>query len=129
MADITTSPQGEVSDTTTAGLQGEVSGTSSPENAGSQDNVSGVVAVKSKSRRKEFIGHVRSDKMNKTIVVAVETLTLHPLYKKYVRRIKNFKAHDETNSAKIGDLVRVVECRPLSKEKCWTLAEILERAK
>jgi small subunit ribosomal protein S17 len=83
-------------------------------------------AVKTK---KEFVGVVKSDKMNKTIVVAVETTALHSLYKKYVRRIKKLKAHDETNDAKIGDRVRVVECRPISKEKCWKLAEIIERAK
>jgi small subunit ribosomal protein S17 len=85
-----------------------------------------AVAVKTK---KEFVGVVKSDKMSKTIVVAVETTTLHPLYKKYVRRIKKLKAHDETNDAKIGDRVRVAECRPISKEKCWKLAEIIERAK
>ncbi|MDR1899199.1 MAG: 30S ribosomal protein S17 [Treponema sp.] len=86
-------------------------------------------AVKAKSGKKEFVGVVKSDKMDKTIVVAVETTTLHPLYKKYVRRIKKVKAHDEANDAKIGDRVRVIECRPISKEKCWKLAEILERAK
>jgi small subunit ribosomal protein S17 len=85
--------------------------------------------VKAKNGKKEFVGTVKSDKMNKTIVVAVETTTLHPLYKKYVRRIKKVKAHDETNDAKIGDRVRVIECRPISREKCWKLAEILERAK
>jgi small subunit ribosomal protein S17 len=83
-------------------------------------------AVKTK---KEFVGVVKSDKMDKTIVVVVETTTLHSLYKKYVRRMKKLKAHDETNDAKIGDRVRVVECRPISKEKCWKLAEIIERAK
>jgi small subunit ribosomal protein S17 len=67
--------------------------------------------------------------MDKTIVVTIETTTLHPLYKKYVKRAKKVKAHDETNDAKIGDRVRVIECRPISKEKCWKLAEILERAK
>jgi small subunit ribosomal protein S17 len=86
-------------------------------------------ALKSKSGKKEFVGIVKSDKMNKTIVVAVETLALHPLYKKYVKRIKKVKAHDETNDAKTGDRVRVIECRPISREKCWKLAEILERAK
>jgi small subunit ribosomal protein S17 len=86
-------------------------------------------AVKSKGGKKEFTGIVKSDKMNKTIVVAVETLTLHPLYKKYVKRIKKVKAHDETNDAKTGDRVRVIECRPISREKCWKLVEILERAK
>jgi small subunit ribosomal protein S17 len=86
-------------------------------------------AVKAKSGKKEFVGIVKSDKMDKTIVVAVETTTLHSLYKKYVRRLKKLKAHDEGNEAKIGDRVRVIECRPISKEKCWKLAEIVERAK
>jgi small subunit ribosomal protein S17 len=86
-------------------------------------------AVKTKSGRKEFVGIVKSDKMDKTIVVSIETKTLHPLYKKYVTRIKKVKAHDEKNDAKTGDRVRVVECRPLSKEKCWRLESILERAR
>jgi small subunit ribosomal protein S17 len=85
--------------------------------------------TKTKSGKKEFVGIVKSDKMEKTIVVAVETLTLHPLYKKYITRTKKLKAHDETNDAKIGDKVRVVECRPVSKEKCWRLAAVLERAR
>jgi small subunit ribosomal protein S17 len=85
--------------------------------------------VRKKSGKKEFIGIVKSDKMEKTIVVSIETLTLHPLYKKYVKRSKKVKAHDEKNEAKIGDRVRVIECRPISKEKCWKLAEIIERAK
>jgi small subunit ribosomal protein S17 len=85
--------------------------------------------VNKKSGRKEFVGIVRSDKMDKTIVVAVETTTLHPLYKKYIRRTKKLKAHDENNEAHAGDQVRVVECRPVSKEKCWNLAAILERAR
>jgi len=84
---------------------------------------------KARSGKKEFIGVVKSDKMDKTIVVAVENKTLHPLYKKYVTRIKRLKAHDETNDAKIGDRVKVIECRPISREKCWKLAEILERAR
>jgi small subunit ribosomal protein S17 len=88
-----------------------------------------MMAVEAVKTKKEFVGVVKSDKMAKTIVVAVETTTLHSLYKKYVRRIKKLKAHDETNDAKIGDRVRVVECRPISKEKCWKLAEIIERAK
>ena len=82
-----------------------------------------------KSGKKEFVGTVKSDKMDKTIVVSVETTALHPLYKKYVVRSKKVKAHDEKNEAKIGDRVRVVECRPISKEKCWKLDAILERAK
>ena len=93
-----------------------------------EDAVAGK-AVKASSGKKEFIGVVKSNKMNKTIVVSVETLALHPLYKKYVIRMKKLKAHDEKNDARIGDRVRVVECRPISKEKCWKLVEILERAK
>jgi len=82
-----------------------------------------------KTGKKEFIGIVKSDKMEKTIVVSIETLTLHPLYKKYVKKLKKVKAHDEKNDAKIGDRVRVIECRPISREKCWKLVEIIERAK
>ncbi|MDR3302631.1 MAG: 30S ribosomal protein S17 [Spirochaetaceae bacterium] len=67
--------------------------------------------------------------MDKTIVVSVESRSLHPLYKKYVKRVKRIKAHDEQNEARTGDRVRVVECRPISKEKCWRLVEILERVK
>jgi small subunit ribosomal protein S17 len=84
---------------------------------------------KERGGKKEFIGVVKSDKMDKTIVVAVENKTLHPLYKKYITRIKRLKAHDEKNDAKAGDRVRVRECRPISKEKCWNLVEILERAR
>jgi small subunit ribosomal protein S17 len=84
---------------------------------------------KAVSGKKEFVGIVKSDKMDKTIVVAVVTKTLHPLYKKYITRTKKVKAHDETNDAKTGDRVRVVECRPISKEKCWKLAAVLERAR
>jgi len=84
---------------------------------------------KKKIRKKEFIGIVKSDKMMKTIVVTVDTMKLHPLYKKYVKRTKKVKAHDEKNDAKIGDRVRVIECRPLSREKRWKLVEILERAR
>ncbi|MCK9286941.1 MAG: 30S ribosomal protein S17 [Sphaerochaetaceae bacterium] len=81
------------------------------------------------ANKKRFTGLVTSDKMDKTIVVAVSTRTLHPLYKKYVNRTKKLKAHDERNDAHIGDMVRVVECRRLSKDKCWRLEQIVERAK
>jgi len=91
--------------------------------------MSDTTAEKTKTRKKEFIGIVKSNKMEKTIVVSIETLTLHPLYKKYIKRSKKVKAHDEKNEAKIGDRVRVIECRPISKEKCWKLVEIIERAK
>lgn len=86
-------------------------------------------SVQMKSGNREFIGIVTSDKMDKTIVVSVNTKKLHPLYKKYVTSTKKVKAHDEINDAKMGDKVRVMECRPISKDKCWKLVEILERAK
>lgn len=85
--------------------------------------------VEKKTGKKEFVGIVTSDKMDKTIVVSIINRSLHPLYKKYVTRIKKVKAHDEHNEAKVGDRVRVMECRPISKEKCWKLVEIIERAK
>ncbi|MEG0579461.1 MAG: 30S ribosomal protein S17, partial [Niameybacter sp.] len=79
--------------------------------------------------RKVRIGKVVSDKMDKTIVVAVATKVSHPLYKKTLNRTTKFKSHDEENSAKIGDTVKIMETRPLSKDKRWRLVEILERAK
>ncbi len=74
-------------------------------------------------------GIVKSDKMDKTIVVEITMRKLHPLYKKYVTRSKRIKAHDEQNEAHEGDTVRVVECRPLSRDKRWRLAEVVEKAK
>ena len=85
--------------------------------------------VQNKAAMRSFVGIVTSDKMDKTIVVSVTTKKLHPLYKKYVTRVKKCKAHDEKNNAHIGDTVRIVECRPLSKDKCWRLVEIVERAR
>ena len=82
-----------------------------------------------KSGKREFVGVVVSDKMNKTIVVEVRTKKLHKLYKKYVSTSKKYKAHDEENTANRGDTVRIIECRPISKEKKWRLLEVLERAK
>lgn len=79
--------------------------------------------------RKTRVGKVVSDKMDKTIVVAIETRVVHPLYNKIVRRTIKLKAHDENNECKVGDKVLVMETRPLSKEKRWRLAEILEKAK
>ena len=75
------------------------------------------------------IGKVVSDKMQKTVVVAIERFVQHPLYKKGVKHTIKFKAHDENNDCKIGDKVRVMETRPLSKDKRWRLVEIIERAK
>jgi small subunit ribosomal protein S17 len=80
------------------------------------------------TRRKVRIGKVVSDKMDKTIVVAVETYKRHPLYGKRVKSTKKFKAHDEQNIAKVGDIVKIMETRPLSKEKRWRLVEIVEKA-
>lgn len=85
--------------------------------------------AKTRKEKQVLQGIVVSDKMDKTIVVEIVMRKLHPLYKKYLTRSKKVKAHDETNDAKIGDVVRVVETRPLSKEKRWRLAEIVERAK
>lgn len=82
-----------------------------------------------KSYKKSYTGMVVSNKMDKTIVVEIKERTLHGLYKKYVNSTKKVKAHDERNDAGIGDTVRVVECRPISKDKCWRLTEIVERAK
>lgn len=79
--------------------------------------------------RKTRIGKVTSDKMDKTIVVAIENHVKHPLYGKIVKRTYKIKAHDENNECKIGDTVKVMETRPLSKEKRWRLVEITERAK
>jgi len=79
--------------------------------------------------RKVRTGKVVSDKMEKTIVVAVETKVRHPLYGKTMNKTTKFKAHDENNDAKTGDIVEIMETRPLSKDKRWRLVEIVERAK
>jgi small subunit ribosomal protein S17 len=78
-------------------------------------------------KRKVREGLVVSDKMDKTVVVAVETRKVHPLYKKAVRVTKRYKAHDENNACKIGDKVKIVETRPLSKEKSWRVTEIMSK--
>ena len=82
-----------------------------------------------KGANRSLVGLVTSDKMDKTIVVSINTKRMDTLYKKYVTRTKKCKVHDEKNEAHIGDTVRIVECRPLSKDKCWRLEEIIERAK
>ena len=79
--------------------------------------------------RKTRVGKVVSDKMDKTIVVAIEDNVRHPLYKKTIKRTTKLKAHDETNSCGIGDRVEIMETRPLSKDKRWRLVEVLEKAK
>ena len=82
-----------------------------------------------RNARKTKVGKVVSDKMEKTIVVAVVDTESHPLYKKSVKKTVKFKAHDENNEAHVGDTVSIMETRPLSKDKRWRLVEILERAK
>lgn len=84
--------------------------------------------TETRSTRKERVGKVMSDKMDKTIVVAVERQVKHPLYKKYITRTSRFKAHDEDEEAREGDTVRIMETRALSKQKRWRLAEIIRRA-
>jgi len=81
-----------------------------------------------REKRKILVGRVVSNKMDKTVVVSVESLKRHPLYGKVIRQRKRYKAHDENNACQIGDLVRMIESRPLSKEKRWVITEIMERA-
>jgi small subunit ribosomal protein S17 len=85
--------------------------------------------VAQRNLRKTRIGEVTSDKMDKTVVVAVEQKVKHPLYKKYVKRTKTMKVHDELNECAVGDKVEIMETRPLSKDKCWRLVKIVEKAK
>ncbi len=82
-----------------------------------------------RGKRKTRIGLVSSDKMDKTVVVAVERLKRHPLYGRVQRVTKKFKAHDETNECKVGDRVRIMETRPISRDKNWRVLSIVERAK
>ncbi|ACF13561.1 ribosomal protein S17 [Chloroherpeton thalassium ATCC 35110] len=82
-----------------------------------------------RNRRKERVGKVVSNKMQKSIVVAVERYVQHRVYKKYYKQTTKIMAHDEKNDAKLGDTVRIMESRPLSKRKAWRLVEIIERAK
>jgi small subunit ribosomal protein S17 len=79
--------------------------------------------------RKERTGLVTSNKMDKSITVQVERRVKHPIYKKFVKKSTRFSAHDENNECNIGDTVRIMETKPLSKNKCWRLVEIIERAK
>ena len=80
-------------------------------------------------RRKEKVRTDKSDKMDKTVVVAIEDFVRHPLYGKAVKRTKKVKAHDENNECRIGDRIRIMETRPISKQKRWRLVEIVEKAK
>ena len=85
--------------------------------------------MEERNLRKTRVGKVVSDKMDKTIVVAIENHVKHPLYKKIVKKTYKLKAHDAENACRIGDTVKVMETRPLSKDKRWRLVEILEKAK
>ncbi|MFN3556130.1 MAG: 30S ribosomal protein S17 [Bacteroidales bacterium] len=85
--------------------------------------------METRTRRKERVGVVKSNKMDKSIVIKVMRRVKHPKYGKFVKKSSNFMAHDENNECNIGDTVRIMETRPLSKNKCWRLVEILERAK
>ena len=82
-----------------------------------------------RNMRKTLVGRVASDKMDKTIVVAIEDSVKHKLYNKVIKRTIRFKAHDENNEARVGDRVKIMETRPLSKDKRWRLVEIVEKAK
>jgi len=85
--------------------------------------------METRASRKERTGIVVSNKMQKSIVIEVQRKVRHPKYGKFVKRSSRFMAHDETNQCNIGDTVRIMETRPLSRNKCWRLVEILERAK
>ena len=85
--------------------------------------------METRNFRKEKIGVVTSNKMTKSIVVSVERKVKHPKYGKFVKRTSKFMAHDEENTCQIGDTVRIMETRPMSKDKCWRLVEVIERAK
>ncbi|HVA57303.1 MAG: 30S ribosomal protein S17 [Gemmatimonadaceae bacterium] len=88
-----------------------------------------TASAPARTSRKTRVGLVVSDKMQKTVVVALERRVAHPMYGKMMTRTRNVKAHDEENSAKTGDTVRIIETRPLSKDKRWRVVEILERAR
>ncbi|GAB1418586.1 30S ribosomal protein S17 [Bacteroidales bacterium] len=85
--------------------------------------------METRNLRKERIGVVTSNKMEKSITVEIERRVKHPIYGKFVKKTSRFMAHDEKNECNIGDTVRIMEVRPLSKNKCWRLIEIIERAK
>ncbi len=79
------------------------------------------------AKRREWVGRVISNKMNKTVVVAVERSVIHPMYRKILRRVTKLKAHDEQNTCRVGDRVRMIETRPISKDKHWRVVEVLEK--
>jgi small subunit ribosomal protein S17 len=85
--------------------------------------------AEAKVKRREWVGRVISNKMNKTVVVAVERSVVHPIYRKVLRRMTKLKAHDEENACGIGDRVRMIQTRPISKEKHWRVVEVLEKGR
>jgi small subunit ribosomal protein S17 len=87
-----------------------------------------MTAVEKRGRRKVRVGQVVSDKMDKTAVVAVTRLVRHPMYSRFVKRTTKFKAHDEKNECHVGDVVRITETRPLSKDKRWRVVEVVRKA-
>jgi len=94
-----------------------------------RDNAATVVAGEERKRRKTLRGQVVSDKMQKSIVVTIERLVKHPLYGKRIKRTSRYTAHDENNECKEGDLVEIMETRPLSKTKRWRVLRVIERAR
>ncbi|GAB7080095.1 30S ribosomal protein S17 [Megalodesulfovibrio paquesii] len=90
--------------------------------------MSDVAQTEKQGNKRMLVGNVVSDKCDKTIVVQVDTLVMHPLYKKYISRRKKFMAHDANNECQIGDKVQIVESRPLSARKRWSLVKVLEKA-
>lgn len=87
-----------------------------------------MVETEKKSNKRVLTGRVMSDKCDKTIVVVVDRVEKHPLYKKYIRRRKKYMAHDASNECKVGDKVQIIESRPLSRRKRWQLVQVLEKA-
>jgi len=93
------------------------------------DSVTPEVQAVASANSRMLVGQVVSDKMDKTVTVRVERYVKHPLYKKYIRRSTKLHAHDEDNSCRIGDVVSIEQCKPVSKSKAWRLSQILERAR
>lgn len=121
VVETVTSTVGSVADTVVGGVETLVSTVTGDSSVAAEEN------VRQSGKRAERIGVVASDKMTKTVVVRVDRLVKHPIYRKYIRRKKKFMAHDELG-AKIGDKVRIIETRPLSAHKRWRVVEIIQKA-
>ncbi len=94
-----------------------------------EETAAAAETAETRSRRKTRTGVVSSDKMEKTVIVTISNLVRHPIYGRILKRSKKLKAHDEANDAHTGDTVEIMECRPLSKDKCWRVIRVIERAK